>query len=62
MYGWINQFVAQHHDAIADGKVYPQENPRLQVPGEFLDRYLAIVRDKIVGLNPNLVFNRNGHF
>jgi hypothetical protein len=27
------------------------------VPREFLDRYLASVRDEIVGLNPCLVFN-----
>jgi hypothetical protein len=25
-YGWVNRFVAQHHDAITDGKARPQEN------------------------------------
>jgi hypothetical protein len=43
---WVNRFVARNHDAIADSKVYPHENPRREVPREFLDRYLAIVRDQ----------------
>jgi hypothetical protein len=28
------------------------------VPREFLDRYLVIVRDEIVGFNPPLAFHR----
>jgi hypothetical protein len=54
----VNWFVARHHDAIADGKGQPQENSRRELPREFLDHYLVIVRDEIVGLNPCLVFNR----
>jgi hypothetical protein len=57
--GWANRFVARNHDTIADGKVYPQENPRREALREFLDRYLAMVRNEIVGHNSHLVFNRD---
>jgi hypothetical protein len=50
----VNRFLARHHDVTADGKVYPQENPRLKVPREFIDRYAAIIWDEIMGLNPIL--------
>jgi hypothetical protein len=56
-YRWRTRFVDRDYDAITDGKVCPQENPRLEVPREFLDLYLAIVRDEIVGLKFHCVFN-----
>jgi hypothetical protein len=56
-FGWIHRFVTRHQDEIATGTVYPQEDPRLQIPRHFLDDYLALLREHVAGLNPHLVYN-----
>jgi hypothetical protein len=46
--GWVNLSVARHQNAIADGKVYRQDNQRRELPRELVDHYLAIVPEEII--------------
>jgi hypothetical protein len=54
-YGWIHQFLTRHQNMIGCVKVYPQDDPRLQIPRAFLGQYLAIVQQYIGGVNRRLV-------
>jgi hypothetical protein len=48
-YGWIREFLRHHQDAIAYVTVRSQEDPRLQIPPQFLEQYLAFVQEHAVG-------------
>jgi hypothetical protein len=49
--------LTRHQDEIATATVQPQEDSRLSIPRQFLEQYLALLRDHVVGLNPHLVCN-----
>jgi hypothetical protein len=49
-YGWIHEFLRWHQDAIASVTVRPQEDPRLQIPHQFLEQYLVLVQKHTVGV------------
>jgi hypothetical protein len=46
-FGWVNWFLATHHNQITTGTMYPQKDLRLQVPRVFLNRHLALVKEEI---------------
>jgi transposase len=56
-YGWVETFLARHSEQITTATIHAQEDPRLQVPHEFLDAYLELVRRHVVGTNSRLVYN-----
>jgi hypothetical protein len=56
-YGWVNRFLTRHRDQLEAGTVYRQEDPRLEIPRVFLNQYLDLVSEQIVGLKAHLVFN-----
>jgi hypothetical protein len=56
-YGWMHTFLARHQDEIGLARVHPQEDPRLQIPRCFLEQYLALVQEHVVGVNSRLVYN-----
>jgi hypothetical protein len=56
-YGWLHHFLARHEDKIGCATVHPQEDPRLQIPRTFLEQYLTLVGEHVVGVNSRLVFN-----
>jgi DNA-binding NarL/FixJ family response regulator len=47
-FGWVHRFLTRHQDEIASATVYPQEDPRLQIPRQFLEQYLALLTDHVV--------------
>jgi hypothetical protein len=55
--GWIHRFLARDQNRIGWIKVYLQEDPRLKIPPTFLDQYLDIVQQHIIGVNSRLVYH-----
>jgi hypothetical protein len=58
-YGWIHEFLTRYQNEIAYVTVGPQEDPCLQIRYQFLEQYLALVQEHVVGVNPRLVYNIN---
>jgi hypothetical protein len=56
-YGWVQTFLARHTEEITRRTIRPQENLRFQVPQQFLNDYLDLIRFHITGMNPRLVDN-----
>jgi hypothetical protein len=48
-YGWIHEFLRRHQDEITYLTVRPLEDPRLQIPRQFLEQYLALVHEHALG-------------
>jgi hypothetical protein len=55
--GSVEACLARHSRKIAISKVYVQQDPRLEVPHEFLDQYRDLVRTHVVGVNSRLICN-----
>jgi transposase len=56
-YGWVDAFLARHREQITTASIHAQEEPRLQVPREYLNGYLGLILRHVVGTNPRLVYN-----
>jgi transposase len=56
-YGWLHDFLGRYREEVACTKVFPQEDPRLEVPRAFLEQYLALIHEHVLGLTPRLVYN-----
>jgi hypothetical protein len=53
-YGWVNRFLTRHRDQLEAGTVDPQEDPRLEIPRVFLNQYLDLMSEQIVGLSTSI--------
>jgi hypothetical protein len=56
-YGCIGTFLLRHAGEIVLRVARPQENPRLQIPRSYLDRYISLLHN-LIRLSPaELIFN-----
>jgi hypothetical protein len=55
--GWVNSFIGRHLGELAEVTSYPQENTRLSVPREFLEKTIANLREQVHGRVAELVYN-----
>jgi hypothetical protein len=55
--GWVDSFILRHSGELFETKSIPQENPRLQVPREFLVATVGGIEEEIQGSIRDLVFN-----
>jgi hypothetical protein len=42
---WFDYFLHRHADAVCKMSLAPQENPRLQVPRQFLDDDIKLIKE-----------------
>lgn len=56
-YGWLASFLERWADHIARVVVSPQEQLRLQVPRQFLDQYIAMIKAYVPLVPAELIFN-----
>jgi hypothetical protein len=56
-YQWVNGFLGRHAEQIVYTKISPQEDPRLQVPRPYLDHYIDLVKQHLVGVRSRLAYN-----
>jgi hypothetical protein len=52
-HSWIRSFLSRHGDEVALRVAKPQENPRLQIPRSYLNKYIALVQELIQLSQPN---------
>jgi hypothetical protein len=52
----LHDFLAKDQDELVRSTVHPQEDPRLEIPREFLEQYLALVHEQVAGVDPRLVY------
>jgi hypothetical protein len=55
--GWLHEFLHRHQDRICERNGDSQEDDRMQIPREFLDRYIGFLHDYVEGKVADLVFN-----
>lgn len=55
--GWVDSFLGRHLDDLKEATSHPQENPRLQIPREFLVETLRCMDQAVQGCVRDLVFN-----
>jgi hypothetical protein len=56
-YTWISHFLERHSGTVMRAIVHPQEDPRLQVPRTWLNRYLALITKIVPLASCELIFN-----
>jgi hypothetical protein len=56
-YGWAYCFLDRHTDALIYSMLHPQEDSRLQISRVFLDAYLELVKQHVIGVHPRLIYN-----
>jgi hypothetical protein len=54
---WINSFFIRHHIELIETKSVPQENPRLEVPRDFLETTIEGFCDHVHNTCAELIFN-----
>jgi hypothetical protein len=57
IYGWMNSFLSRHASRICRTIISPQEQTRLEIPRDFLDRYLALIKEWVPLVPAELIFN-----
>jgi hypothetical protein len=55
--GWVDNFLTRRKIELFETLSSPQENPRLQVPREYLDTTIRCIQDHVTGAQAELVFN-----
>jgi hypothetical protein len=56
-YGWLRSFLSRNASRICRKTVSPQEQTRLEIPRDFLDRYIALIREWVPLVPAELIFN-----
>jgi hypothetical protein len=56
-YQWMASFLKKHANLICRSVVRPQENARLEVPHEYLDQYIRLVKEYVPLVPTKLLFN-----
>ena len=56
-YDWANTFLDRHSDKICKSTVFPQEEPRLQVPRSYLEQYIELLKQIVPLVPAELIFN-----
>jgi hypothetical protein len=56
-YPWMSNFLRVHGDLICQSIIRPRENVRLEVPQEYLDHYIKLMKDYVPLVPTELLFN-----
>jgi hypothetical protein len=56
-YQWMASFLKKHVNLICRSVVRPQENVRLEVPHEYLDQYIRLIKEYVPLVPTGLLFN-----
>jgi hypothetical protein len=57
--GWVDSFISRHSAELIEKRSSPQEEPRLQVPGVFVDQTVRSRHNAVQGRPDDLVFGLN---
>jgi hypothetical protein len=52
-YCWVDRSLNEHCNQVISANIYPQEDPLLQAPGAYLDQYIEMVKQHIIGVIPD---------
>jgi hypothetical protein len=55
-FGWVDGFLARQAHAITSSTISPQEDPRMEVPRDFLDEYITLIKTRVVNMDPGLFY------
>jgi hypothetical protein len=58
-FGWVDVFLARTADSITCSKIIPQKDPRMQVPRDFLDQYIVLIKTHVIGMDSGIVYKRD---
>jgi hypothetical protein len=56
-YRWVEYSLQRHADIVCKKALAPQENPRLQVPKQFFDDYVKLIKEYVPIVPTELIFN-----
>jgi hypothetical protein len=56
-FGWVDEFLVRQAHAIISSAISPQENSRREVPRDFPDEYITLIKTHLVSMDPGLVYN-----
>jgi hypothetical protein len=56
-YQWMASFLKKYANLIDRSVVHPQENVRLEVPHEYLDQYIRLIKEYGPLVPTELLFN-----
>ena len=56
-FGWINCFLCRNKDKLQKCKSYPQEDLRMTIPREYLEKHIQNLKDYVQGICSELLFN-----
>jgi hypothetical protein len=57
IYSWIRSFLARNDDAVEAITIAPQEKVRLEIPRQFLDGQIKLVKEYVAFIPSELIFN-----
>ena len=55
--GWVNNFLCRRKDEIQKCKSYPQEDTRMAIPREYLEKHIQNLHEVVSGTCRELLFN-----
>ena len=56
-FGWVNCFLCRHKEKLQKCRSYPQEDLRMMIPRQYLEKHIQNLKDFVQGICSELLFN-----
>ena len=56
-FGWINSFLCRHSESLQKCKSFPQEDLRMIIPRDYLEKHITNLKENVAGTCSELLFN-----